>query len=398
MRTSVEREDRELDLGDTRIAFSDRTDRELREARLLFQVLGSPALSNIGQKTTLFALSIGLPVIGMIKRTIFKQFCGGETIEESLRTAERLATSNIGTILDHSVEGQESEDLLDGTVEEIIRTIQVAQTRKDVPFCVFKPSGIGRMQILEKVSQGSTLDAAQREEWDHVEKRVDRLCAAAYTAGIPILIDAEESWIQQAIDDLIGKMMQRYNQQRVIVFNTIQFYRHDRLAFLKESLERSKRDGYHLGVKLVRGAYMEKERERAKQKGYPSPIHPDKKSVDRDYDEALKICIEHIDRMAIVAGSHNEHSSILLTQLINAQRLSHNDPRIYFSQLLGMSDNISYNLAASGYNVMKYVPYGPVQKVIPYLIRRAAENTSVAGQTSRELQMIREELMRRKIG
>lgn len=385
-----------MDLGDTRTAFADRTGRELREAELLFKLLGNPFLSKIGQRTALAALSVGLPVIGMIKRTIFKQFCGGETIQESLRTAERLAESHIGTILDHSVEGQDEESALDATADEILRTIEVARDRSDVPFCVFKPSGISRNAILEKVSAAAALNTLEQQEWERVQQRVDRLCAAAFNAGVPMLIDAEESWLQQAMDDLIERMMQRYNRERSIVFNTIQLYRHDRLSFLKESLVRSEKGGYHLGMKLVRGAYMEKERERAKEKGYPSPIHPDKKSVDRDYDDALRVCVQHIGRMAIVAGSHNENSTILLTQLMHKEGIARNDQRIYFSQLLGMSDNISYNLAAAGYNVVKYVPYGPVKKVIPYLIRRAAENTSVAGQTSRELQMIQEELRRRR--
>lgn len=393
---SVERVDHTVDLGDTRTAFADRSDRELREAELLFRLLGNPVLSKIGQRSTLAALSVGLPVVGMIKRTIFKQFCGGETIQESLRTAERLAQSRIGTILDHSVEGQDNENALDGSADEILRTIEVARDHSDVPFCVFKPSGISRHAILEKVSATAALNPSEQKEWDHVQQRVDRLCAAAFTAGVPILIDAEESWLQQAMDDLIERMMERYNRERAIVFNTIQLYRHDRLAFLKESLVRSEKGGYHLGMKLVRGAYMEKERERAKEKGYPSPIHPNKKLVDQDYDDALRVCVQHIGRMAIVAGSHNENSTIILTKLMAREAIERNDQRIYFSQLLGMSDNISYNLAAAGYNVVKYVPYGPVRKVIPYLIRRAAENTSVAGQTGRELQMIQEELQRRR--
>ncbi len=383
------------DLTDTRIAFADRSDKELKEAEFLFSMIGNPLLSAAGQKISLFALSIGLPITGLVKRTIFKQFCGGETIDEALRTAERLAKSHIGTILDFSAEGQDDEASLNATAAEILRTIEVARTRREIPFCVFKPTGISRHDLLEKVSQGTALSAGEEKEWNAVQGRFDRLCKAAHDAGIPILIDAEESWIQQAVDDLVERMMQRYNRQRPIVFNTIQFYRHDRVAFLNESLRKAQAGGYHLGIKLVRGAYMEKERERAKEKGYPSPIHPDKPSVDKAYDEGLRICVENIDRMAIVSGTHNERSSILLTELISENGLRRNDDRIWFSQLLGMSDNISYNLSHAGFNVVKYVPYGPVKKVLPYLIRRAAENTSVAGQTGRELRMIKAERVRR---
>lgn len=383
------------DLSNTRIAFADRSNKELKEAEFLFKLIGHPFLSAIGQKMTLLALSIGLPVAGLVKRTIFKQFCGGETIPEALRTAERLARSNIGTILDFSAEGHDDEASLNATAEEILRTIEVAKGRKEIPFCVFKPSGISRHALLEKVSTGDRLDEREHAEWESTRQRFDRCCKAAYNAGIPILIDAEESWTQQAVDDLVEMLMERYNSERAIVFNTIQFYRHDRLAFLEQSISRAKNKGYHLGIKLVRGAYMEKERERAQEMGRPSPIHPDKPSVDRAYDEALRICIRNIDRMAIVSGTHNERSSILLTELIEGASLAANDERVWFSQLLGMSDNISYNLSRAGYNVVKYVPYGPVKKVLPYLIRRAAENTSVAGQTGRELRFIKEELQRR---
>ncbi len=383
------------DLSNTRIAFADRSDKELKEAEFLFNLLGNKLISGLGQKATLAALSIGLPVTGLIKRTIFKQFCGGETIDESLRTAERLYRSGIGAILDYSAEGQENETSFDVTVKEILKTIAAAKQRREVPFCVFKPSGIASHAMWEKKSNGSSLSDKERAEWQRVEGRMETLCAAAFNVGVPILIDAEESWIQQAIDDLVERMMERYNKQRAIVFNTIQFYRHDRLAFLRSSIAKAKAGGYHLGIKLVRGAYMEKERERAREMGYPSPIHENKPRVDADYDAGLKECVENIDRMAMVAGSHNERSTILLAELMQQHHLPIDDDRIWFSQLLGMSDNISYNMSAAGYNVVKYVPYGPVKKVLPYLIRRAAENSSVAGQTGRELQMIKKELARR---
>jgi proline dehydrogenase len=396
MTTTREQAGTAPDLGDTRTAFADRSDRELRQAEFLFSILGNRLLSGVGQRFTLMALSVGLPVVGLIKRTIFKQFCGGETIDESLRTAVRLYRSGIGSILDYSAEGQETEASFDASVKEILRTIATAAKHPEVPFCVFKPSGIGSHAIWERKSQGLPMDQDQQQEWERVEARMGTLAEAASTAGVPILVDAEESWIQPAIDVLVTRMMERYNRARPIVFNTIQFYRHDRLAFLHRSVEQATAGGYHLGIKLVRGAYMEKERERAAEKGYPSPIHVDKAAVDADYDAALAVCLQHIGRMGIVAGSHNENSTLLLARLMQEGGLARRDERIWFSQLLGMSDNISFNLASAGFNVVKYVPYGPVHKVMPYLIRRAAENSSVAGQTGRELRLIREELARRR--
>ncbi len=385
------------DLKDTRTAFKDKNDQDLREAELLFRFMGHRVLSRIGQRLGALAVKLGLPVGGIIKRTVFKWFCGGETIGESLRTAEKLHRSGIGAILDYSAEGQANERSFDANAAEILRTIEAARGRKEVPFCVFKPTGISSHAILEKISSNASLTSAEKEEWERVKQRVEKLCKAAYDAGMPMLIDAEESWTQQAVDDLVEAMMIRFNTERPIVFNTLQLYRHDRLSFLGMMIGKARDGNYHLGVKLVRGAYMEKERDRAKEKGYPSPIHPDKQRVDRDYDEAQRLCIANIDRMAVVSGSHNENSALLLADLMQEKGIARNDRRVWFSQLLGMSDNISYNMAAAGYNVVKYVPYGPVKKVLPYLIRRAEENSSVAGQTGRELRMIREELQRRRM-
>jgi proline dehydrogenase len=312
-----------------------------------------------------------------------------------MATAQVLAQSGIGTILDHSVEGADNEDALDHTVAEVLRTIAVAKGRKEVPFCVFKPTGIARVAILEKVSAKAALSPAEEAEWQRAQKRMEKICAAAAEADVPTLIDAEESWIQDAIDHLAQRMMERYNTRHALIYNTVQLYRHDRLAFLQRSTEEAKAKGYFLGMKLVRGAYMEKERERAAEKGYPSPIQPDKAASDRDYDAALRYCVDHIDRVRIVAGTHNEQSSLLLARLMNERGLAHEDPRICFSQLLGMSDNISYNLAQAGYRVAKYVPYGPVREVMPYLMRRANENTSARGQSGRELTLILQERERR---
>ncbi len=383
------------DLGDTRIAFRQYTDRGLLRAYWLFRIIGMPWLNATGRVLTQAALAMRLPIKWAVKATLFKHFCGGETIDESLSTAQKLCDAGVGTILDYSVEGQEDDDSLDHTRDEILRTISAAQQRTDIPFSVFKVTGVSPTALLEKVSAGATLITEDSREWALVQARVERICQAAHEAGLPVLIDAEDSWYQPAIDALATRMMERFNRERAIVFNTIQLYRHDRLAFLQESFKAAERGGYHLGVKLVRGAYMEKERARAEEKGYPSPIHADKAAVDRDYDEALRFCVARLDRMAVMAGTHNERSTLLLARLMDEHGIARNDRRVWFAQLLGMSDNISYNMADAGYNVAKYVPYGPVRAVLPYLIRRAQENTSVAGQMGRELRLIMEERKRR---
>ena len=383
------------DLGDTRIAFAHKSDRDLWQAYWLFRIIGNPTVSAAGQWLSQVAIRSHLPVKGLIKATIFKQFCGGEDIDESLRTATALSKSGIGTILDYSVEGQEDDDSLDKAAEEILRTIAMARTRKDIPFSVFKTSGISPTYLLELASEDRITDPEDVREWELVQARVLRICQAAADAGVPVMIDAEETWLQPAIDALATRMMERFNRERAIVINTYQLYRHDRLAFLKESFAAAERGGYHLGAKLVRGAYMEKERETAAKDGLPSPIHADKQGVDRDYDDAIRFCIDHLDRMTVMVGTHNEQSTLLLARLLDERGIARNDRRVWSAQLLGMSDNISYNMAHAGYNVAKYVPYGPVREVLPYLIRRAAENTSVKGQTGRELGLIMAERRRR---
>lgn len=385
------------DLSDTRIAFNQYTDNGLVRAYWLFRIIGIGWLSSIGGTLSKVALALHLPIQGLIKATIFKHFCGGETIEESFITVQKLADGGLGSILDYSVEGQEDDATLDRTTEEILRTIAAASVRTGIPFSVFKPSGISPVALLTAVSKGETLDAEQQREWSLVNERIERICAAAAKAGVPVLIDAEESWIQPACDALATRMMERYNREKAIIFNTVQLYRHDRLAFLKDAFVLAERGNYHLGVKLVRGAYMEKERELAAKEGRTSPIHADKAAVDRDYDEALRFCADRLHRMAIMVGTHNEQSTLLMARLMDARSMDRSDERVYFAQLLGMSDNISYNMSAAGYNVAKYVPYGPVREVLPYLIRRAAENTSARGQTGRELRFIMAERKRRRL-
>ncbi len=386
-----------LNFQDTAIAFADKSDSELQEKYRMFKTMNSPLLSGIGTRMATFALSIGLPVEGLIKSTVFEQFCGGETIAECNPTIEKLGRSNIGTILDYSVEGKTTEAEFDETRDEILRTIQRAKGDENIPFAVFKVSGIAPLGTLEKMSSKRRLDAKGQSKCEHIHGRVDEICGYAAKIGQPIFIDAEESWIQDAIDRLAAEMMQKYNRGRAIVYNTIQLYRKDRLQFLRESRRQASKDGYMLGVKLVRGAYMEKERERAAEMGYTSPIQPDKESTDADYDAAIDYCLKHLDEISFVAGTHNEESTRLLAEKMYDASIVANHPHINFSQLFGMSDNLSYVLANEGYNVSKYVPYGPVKDAIPYLVRRAQENSSVTGQVSRELDLIKKEIKRRRL-
>ena len=343
------------------------------------------------------AFKLRLPIKGTIKRTIFSQFCGGESIQESIDTSTRLAEFGVDTILDYSIEGKVSDEDFDATVDEIIATIQEGKRNENIPFAVFKVTGIGRFDLLNKANPGiEHLNEVDRKTYNELVNRVDLICKAAHEASQPLFIDAEESWIQDSIDRIATDMMRRYNKEKAIVFNTLQMYRHDRLEYFRKEIVAAKNESYFLGVKIVRGAYMEKERDRAEEMGYPSPIQPDKAATDRDFDLALDLAIHHIDMVSICAGSHNEESSMLLTKLMKEHNIDKSNSSVYFAQLLGMSDHISFNLAYEGYKVAKYVPYGPVKEVMPYLIRRAEENTSVAGQTGRELSLINKERKRRK--
>jgi proline dehydrogenase len=384
-----------LNFQDTKTAFADKTDSELREKYRLFKMLNSPILNTIGTTSAQIALSIGLPVEWLIKKTIFEQFCGGENIEECGPTIDKLGNSNIGTILDYSVEGKSAEDDFERAKEETILNLKRAKNDIDIPFAVFKVTGIAPLGTLEKISNDLELKESNKVKWENAKRRVQEICKYAHSIEQPVFIDAEETWIQGAIDFLATQMMEKYNKKSPIIFNTVQLYRHDRLQFLKDSHQKAKEDGYIYAVKLVRGAYMEKERERAEEMGYESPIQPNKAATDRDFDLAIRYCLENIEDLAFVAGTHNEESAQLLVQLMEEKGIDHNHPHVFFSQLFGMSDNLSYILADNDYNVSKYVPYGPVADAVPYLIRRAKENTSVMGQVSRELDLISKELKRR---
>lgn len=382
-----------ISFDNTENAFKGKANSDLNRSYWLFKMVGNPTLVNISAKLAPIGLNIGFK--GLIKATIFKQFVGGENITECNRTIAELGKYNIGTILDYSVEGKESEKDFDACCAETIETIHKAKNDNHIPFCVFKVTGMARFDLLVKVSANETLTQTELNEFEKIKKRVNTICAEAHKANQAIFIDAEESWIQPAIDDLANSNMLLFNKEKAIVYNTFQLYRNDRLDYLKTTIANAKQNNVYVGAKLVRGAYMEKERERAKEKNYSSPIHDTKESSDIDYNLALLECVKNIDMMGLCAGTHNEKSSLYLTELMNKYAISNTDKRIYFSQLLGMSDHISYNLAISGYNVSKYVPYGPVKEVLPYLIRRAQENTSVKGQTGRELGLIMKEKSRR---
>jgi proline dehydrogenase len=379
----------------TEIAFRYRNDKELKRARFLFSSMGSPTLTSIGMKMTKIAINLNLPVQGIIKKTIFEQFCGGETMEEAGHTAAKLGKYGVSTILDYGVEGKESEEDFDKAVPEFINAIKYSASQKNIPFISIKVTGFAYFALLEKIHAKETLTAQEQEAWKRVQHRIDQICKEAANHKIMVLIDAEESWIQQPVDDLADMMMERYNQSEALIFNTFQLYRHDRLEFLQESYKTASSKGYILGAKLVRGAYMEKERNRAAEKGYPSPIQPSKHATDKDYDEAVLFCLQHISEVALFIGTHNEESCRKAVKYMQEHDIPANS-HVYFSQLYGMSDNISFNLAHEGYHVAKYLPYGPVKDVLPYLMRRAQENTSVAGQTGRELTLINKELQRRK--
>ena len=386
-----------LSFENTEIAFKSKSTTDLKRAYWLFKIVSSPSIVKFGKVATNFALSLGLPIRKIVKATIFKQFCGGESIEDCRNKMEELATFKVGTILDYSIEGKTTDEDFEQTVEIIIQTIQEGINNKNIPFAVFKVTGIGSINLLEKASdKNCILNESQIIELEGIKNRIERICAAAHSAMIPVFIDAEESWIQAIIDTWALEMMLKYNLEKAIVYNTLQMYRHDRLEFLTSCSENAKKHGIKYGIKLVRGAYMEKERARAQKLGYPSPIYPDKNASDDAYNTALKFILEHEMLFALCAGTHNEESSLLLTQELERKQISRDNDKFYFAQLLGMSDHISFNLSNAGFKVAKYVPFGPVKEVMPYLLRRADENTSVAGQTGRELSLIIKELDRRK--
>lgn len=380
----------------TEIAFYSRSDRDLRKSRILFSALNSKFIVKTGTLLIKVLLKLRMPVKYLLKGTVFKQFCGGESIGDCRDVIEKLRMFNVGAILDYAVEGGDNKEDFDKTCAELLNTIDKAGQLPNIPFAVFKPSGIGSKKLMAKVQDRKPLVMEEEKSFEEIEMRFDRLCQRAFEKDVRLLIDSEESWFLDTVDEIAYKMMKKYNREKAIVFNTYQFYRKDMLSRLQKALHNAIAEGYFLGVKMVRGAYMDIERRRAAAMNYPDPIFREKKSTDCAFNRGLEYCIENISHIALCCGTHNEESSCHLSELIESQGLQRNDQRIYFAQLYGMSDHIGLNLAQAGFNVAKYVPYGPVEAVIPYLIRRAEENTSIAGQSSRELQLIRRELKRRK--
>jgi Proline dehydrogenase len=398
-----------VSFDNTENAFAYKSDKELQKARFLFTSMGYQSLVKLGTRITPWAIRAGLPIKGLIRNTIFEQFVGGETLEETAGVAAKLKQFNVQVILDYGVEGKEGEENFDHATNEFIRVINYAATQPNIPFMSVKVTGLARFALLEKLDAAATgksgyegkvheevLSADEKVEWQRVVQRITRIIEVAAQRGVGVLIDAEESWIQDPVDALTMQMMERFNNKQAVIFNTIQLYRHDRLAFLRSSLVEAQQKGFILGAKLVRGAYMEKERKRAEEKDNASPIQPDKAASDRDYNAAVAFCIDHIDQISLIVASHNEYSNLYTTQLLDQKGLPHNHPHVHFSQLYGMSDNITFNLARAGFSVSKYLPFGPIKDVIPYLMRRAQENSSVSGQTGRELGLIKKELQRRK--
>lgn len=385
-----------LSFENTEIAFRYKTDADLSRARMLFGTIANPSLVKVGKSLTNMALNLHLPISWIIKPTLYRHFVGGETLDECVKTVALLSKYKVKSILDYSVEGGKDREAMQRTLDETLRSVINAGKNQDIPFSVFKPTAFASQDVLTFASGNAQINEQTKEAIAFFRQSVETLSRTAYENDIPIMIDAEDSWYQPFVDQVVTEMMEKFNQKKAIVYNTLQMYRTDRLDFLKESLRKAEEGNYFLGIKFVRGAYMEKERKRALEMGYPSPIQPDKDATDRNYDAGLTFAIEHLDRISVFNGSHNENSNRLLAELMQQHGLARNDNRIWFSQLYGMSDHISFNLASEGYNVTKYIPYGPVRNILPYLIRRAEENTSIAGQTGRELGLLKQEQNRRR--
>ena len=391
-----------ISFDNTQNAFAYKSDKELKRAKFLFSSMGYQWVVDAGVRITPFFMKLGLPIKSLVRNTIFKQFVGGETLEETKAVADVLSRFDVQVILDYGVEGKEGEGSFDNATEEFIKVVEYAASQPNIPFISIKITGLARFGLLETLHEAPRLRSGihdneiEKEEWERVKDRMYQICSIAAEKNIGVLVDAEESWIQDPVDRLTMEMMEEFNKEKAIVYNTIQLYRHDRLDFLKLSYRIAQQQNFVLGVKLVRGAYMEKERNRAAQRGVKSPIQATKADTDKDYNASVQFCIQHIDKVACIVASHNEESNLLAAELMEKNGLPFNHPHIHFSQLYGMSDHITFNLAKAGFSVSKYLPFGPINDVIPYLMRRAQENSSVSGQTGRELGLINKEIKRRK--
>ena len=381
--------------NNTENAFSLKSDAELKKSHFIFSMMGRPWLVNLGSNATMLALKLNLPVKQLIKKTIFDQFCGGTTDEECMPLVGEMYEKGVSSILDYSVEGKESEEDCDAVVGKKLSLIHGASEHNALPFEVVKPTGIGRFYIWQKVTEKKPLTQLEQLEWARIYNRVDLLCKTAVDSNIALLFDGEETWMQDAADDLVQEMMQKYNHGKAYIYNTIQCYRHDRLEYVKKLYKNATDKGYLVGAKIVRGAYMEKERERAEKMNYPSPICVDKQATDDMFNAVMHFILDHLDVIKLCIGTHNEESTLAAMEVLKERDIDPNTQDVWFGQLYGMSDNLTYNLAALGHNTFKILPFGPIKDVMPYLIRRAQENTSVAGQVGRELNLIKQEMERR---
>ena len=385
-----------VDLNNNINAFNDKSNTDLNRAWLLFLTISNPTISKLLTNLLQIAISLKLPINYLVKISIFKQFCGGETITESKKTIDKLWKSKIGSILDYSAEGKQNDSDFKSVYDQGIKILNESENKNYIPFVVFKLTGLINFEILEKKNKNIILDQSEEKTYNKFLKRLEQICDKAKEINTPVFIDAEESWIQNAVDEIVLNLMKKYNHEKVLIFNTIQMYRNDRVDYLNKIIDIGNKEKFKIGLKIVRGAYHEKEIDRAKKYNYNIPVHLKKEDTDKDFNKALEICVQNIDRISICSGTHNIKSSEYLIKLMKENGIKSNDKRIYSSQLLGMSDNISYNLAKANYNVCKYVPYGPIKEVIPYLIRRAEENRSISGQMSRELSNIIKEKKRRR--
>ena len=385
-----------IDFTNTEAAFRGKSNTDLRSAYYLFKIMNNQTMVALGKKMVNLAFAIRFPITGIVRATIYKHFVGGTSISDCKKALDYLTKRNASAILDYALEGEEKEELFDATAEEVKRTIRYAHEHKNVPFSAFKPSGVGRFDLMAKVSANESLTENETAEFARLEDRIESIFQLGHELGIPVLIDAEETWIQPMLDDLIMRLMAKYNKEKAIVQNTYQMYRHDSIARIKHHHQMALDGGFRFGLKTVRGAYMEKERKRAAAMGYEDPIQPNKEATDRDFDNITRYFVEHHQTIDFMVATHNETSSLLLAELIDEYKFLRNHPTIYFSQLYGMSDHITFNLADAGYNVIKYIPYAEVKTMMPYLFRRAEENSSTKGMTSRELRLIEAELKRRK--
>ena len=381
----------------TKLAFELKSNNSLRKSLFLFNMIKYPLIVKLGSNLLRILLKLRLPVISIIKNFLFDQFCVGLNENESMITVKKLSKFNLKSILHYHVEGYESEESFDECLQNIIKTIKSASKNKNVPFTVFKPTGLGSLKLFHKISQGLALQKAEKIQLTRVEKRFDLCFQSCKKYGVKILVDSEESWIQPGVDILVEKYMIKYNKEDALIYNTVQMYLKNKIKYLEHLLSSSKKKSFVPGVKIVRGAYMEKERSRAKKLGYEDPICMNKIETDRNFNGALKFLVKNLNYFSFIMGTHNEESSSLLMDLMIKNKIQSNNKHIWFAQLYGMSDQISFNIANLGYNVCKLLPYGPVKEVLPYLIRRAEENSSIRGQSSRELALIKKEFKRRKI-